>query len=775
MSAGQSFSYLNLLKAFIAGWFMVTVVSCTIVKKYQPNKPFVYETNINLIGNFSNEEKARLEDGLTAQLDDSIRVRKLDKLLWSVMKNPPVYDSTNADKSIIFMRALLISLGYFNDSIGYRDTIIKATADQYRTTITFDVEPRKQWKLDSISYTIKQAELQKLADSTKSQAIIKKGDAFAKAPIAAELERLTELYRNNGYLRFTRDELIGVWDTLDVALLQPTLDPFEQLEVLSRLRERRQNPTVNLEIQLKSIDSSRLVKYYIGNTTVFPDNIADTFGLTRKEVMLNGIRVIQHRKKFKPKIFPPNIYFPHGVVYSQRRYIRTINRLNLLGAWRLVNIDQVPRKNQDTVDFVIRLSPAKKYSFSTTLEGSINQSAISGTLFGLGVNAGVQNRNFLKAANLANTNLRYGVEFGNSGGGRLIQTQQISLSHNIIFPRAIFFDKIVPENRRDNLRTILSANVANTDRRILYNLTTLNGSWGYEYQRRNVLLTVKLPNIEYSFLNRRDSLDSLIKINPSLKNIFTDGFIFSFIGNLTISGGQKNYLNIFRANIEASPLIAGWFHNKFLDENLYRFIKLDAEFARLTRYKKSSIAFRLFAGLGLADPFNSTVNPDKRNTLPFFKQYFSGGPNSMRAWALRRLGPGSTIKDFNGPGGTPDRYGDVQLEANAEFRFPIGRPLGVKVNGALFTDIGNVWLLKKSAGLPEEVFSFGRLGKDLAIGGGAGLRIDFNFFVLRFDYSYKIKDPSPTPAYTALQNKWFGYPFFKGDQFQLGIGYPFIF
>lgn len=147
----------------------------------------------------------------------------------------------------------------------------------------------------------------------------------------------------------------------------------------------------------------------------------------------------------------------------------------------------------------------------------------------------------------------------------------------------------------------------------------------------------------------------------------------------------------------------------------------------------------------------------------------------MRAWALRRLGPGSSVKDFDGENGIPDRYGDVQLEANAEFRFPIGRPLGIKINGALFTDIGNVWLLKKNAGLPEEVFNFNRLGKDIAIGAGAGLRIDFNFFVIRLDYSYKVKDPSPSVENATVQNKWFGYQFFKGDQFQLGIGYPFIF
>src|SRR5689334_5499900 len=138
--AGRSNSYLHLVKAIIAGLFLIiSVSSCfVVVKKYPVQKPFVYDTEVKVIGNFSNEERSTLEKALKAQLDDSMQDRRLDKLLWSVMKNPPVYDSTNADKSIVFMHALLISLGYFNDSITYHDTVIKQSANQYRTYITFN-------------------------------------------------------------------------------------------------------------------------------------------------------------------------------------------------------------------------------------------------------------------------------------------------------------------------------------------------------------------------------------------------------------------------------------------------------------------------------------------------------------------------------------------------------------------------------------------------------------------------------------------------------------
>ncbi|MBP6477350.1 MAG: BamA/TamA family outer membrane protein, partial [Chitinophagaceae bacterium] len=176
--------------------------------------------------------------------------------------------------------------------------------------------------------------------------------------------------------------------------------------------------------------------------------------------------------------------------------------------------------------------------------------------------------------------------------------------------------------------------------------------------------------------------------------------------------------------------------------------------------------FRLFGGIGYA--LNSTVNENKRYALPFFRQYFAGGPSSMRAWQLRRLGPGSSIKDFNQ---FPDRFGDVQLEFNTEYRFKVAEIAGTRVESVLFTDIGNVWLLKKQAGQEEEVFKFSRLGQDIAIGVGTGLRIDFNFFLIRVDYAYKVKDPSPDNI--ADQNKWFNNWRLTNGQLQIGINYPF--
>ena len=756
---------------------LLFLVSCGVVpKNYPRNTPFVFKYNVDVEGKFTTDEKEELENRLENQLDDSIRVRTVHKLFYKgfnrpVLDHPPVYDSNNAQKSILFMRALLGTLGYFRDTITYRATI-DTVQDQYRTTVDFKVIPGKVVTIDSFAYNIDQPELQRLALENQAAAMVKAGSPFARNAISVELDRLSDLYRNNGYLLFGRELLIGLWDTVDVSLLRPTVDPIEQLEILRQLQARRDTPTADLEIRLRpGYDSSKLRKFYVGNIDVYPD-FGDTTGYSRKETVVEGIRVISFRNMFRPQIIPENIFMRRGEMYDQRKYYQTIDRFNSLGAWRLANVEAFPREDSDTADFVIQLSPSRKYSFTANLEASRNQSAVSGNLFGIGLNLGLQNRNFARSANQANTNLRYGIETGRDTVTdiKFIQTRQLSLSHVIYFPRPIPL-AFIPRRYRDNVRTVLSFNGAITERRELYDLNTLNAAWGYEFTGGKKVLTLRIPNIEYSSFTSKPKLEEIFLNNPSLRNIFTDGFISSFMASFSITGGKKNDVNVFKANLEHSGLLLGMIRNKFLDTNLYRFLKIDADFARKISWGSKALALRLFAGIGYE--LDSTRNPKKRNNLPFFKQYFAGGPNSMRAWGLRKLGPGSRIEDF-GTNGNPDRFGDVQLEANVEFRFPVFDFSGVLFNMALFTDVGNVWFLKRNAGYPEEVFRFDRLFNDLAVGIGIGARIDFNFFVVRLDYAYKAKDPSPSVKFFDYQNRWFAYKLHQGDQFQLGINYPFV-
>jgi outer membrane protein assembly factor BamA len=495
--------------------------------------------------------------------------------------------------------------------------------------------------------------------------------------------------------------------------------------------------------------------------------------------MYNGYRIISYYDYFKPIVVTENISLSRGQLYDQRNYLKTLSRFNGLGAWRLVTIDQRPRAGTDTVDFVIKLSPARKYSFDVNLEGSKNfNTFIAGDLLGLGINLGLQNRNFAHAANQANTNLRYGIELNSNQN--LLQTQQVSLGHNILFPRFIpRLKNNTPDFLKDrNIKTILSFNAGIIDRKDFFSLATFNTSWGYELNwktqspairfQKNKLLAIRFPNIEYSFLVRRDTLKKLIENNASFKYIFNNGLITSTIARYVVSYSKKNRTSQVQLNGEISGFLLGYFRTKFLDSNLYRFRKFDAEYRQTIKIRRKQFAWRVFAGAGFSD---TRFPEDSINFfLPFFRQYYGGGANSMRAWGLRKLGPGSTVKSFARTI-APDRFGDIQLEANAEYRFYLAEINGVTLNSALFTDIGNVWFRRYNPDFPGGEFKFNKLWKDIAIGLGTGLRIDFGFLNIRLDYAFKVKDPSPDRI--EEQNKWFYQWQFNNGQFQLGVNYPF--
>jgi outer membrane protein assembly factor BamA len=330
--------------------------------------------------------------------------------------------------------------------------------------------------------------------------------------------------------------------------------------------------------------------------------------------------------------------------------------------------------------------------------------------------------------------------------------------------------KFIPQALKENFRTTFAINANYTSRVDFFKLFSLNSSWGYEFNWNKNLLSVRIPNIEYSFLERGITLINLINTNQTYRYIFNDGLVSSVISSLTVTGGKKNVTNLSRFNVEASGLLTGLIRSNFLDSNLYRFIKLDADFRQTHTIRRSAFAWRVFAGAGYELPSTHYFNDQY---LPFFKAYFAGGANSMRAWPLRKLGPGSAVKSFERDV-APDRFGDIQIEMNAEYRFYLTEIGGVKLNSVLFTDIGNIWNLRYNSDFPGGEFKFNKLFKDLAVGAGTGLRIDFGLFLVRVDLAYKLKDPSPSLVDIDKQNKFFPYRNLRKDaQIQLGVTYPF--
>jgi outer membrane protein insertion porin family len=199
-----------LITSIATALLVFVLVSCGVIpKNYPKDKPFVFETKFKVDGNFSKEERDALTSQLRSQLDDSMRAKTVYKLLYKgvnrlVLVNPPVFDSASADRSMIFMKALLHKQGYLRDSVSYDTTmdLSHGNPPQLRTIVTFNITPNQLFTIDSISHVINNDELQALTDASKQNTILKKGQPFAQQLISEELNRLVQLYRENGYLKF---------------------------------------------------------------------------------------------------------------------------------------------------------------------------------------------------------------------------------------------------------------------------------------------------------------------------------------------------------------------------------------------------------------------------------------------------------------------------------------------------------------------------------------------------------------------------------------------
>lgn len=754
---------------------VIWLASCTVPKHYQKGKPFVFKNTISLEGNFSRDEKRNLITKLEQQIDDSLKVRIKSYVgIYREIVAPPAFDTISMSRSITYMDALLKSMGYFRSSITdsfYLDTV---NSNQIRAFTYFKVAPDKVLRIDSIGYSIRDTALQRLASRRQDRSQLAKGDPFTKSSISAELDRMIESFRNNGFYKITADELYAEADTVDIALISMDADPFDQLGIIAAMQKRRDNPTVDVVFKQRPVtDSTKLMKYYIRNVNIYPDLelLDSTHTYTYDVYKFNGHTVYSRKNLFKPSFLVKNLRLDSGKLYRQVNYFRTINTLNQLGAWSQVSVE-IKEIYDDTIpqlDFDIRMIPAKKQALILELEGSRNTGNdvfASGNLLGIGLNIGLRNRNVFREAIQSSSVLRGSIELNPGKGDDFILSRQLNFSHSYSIPRLLIPFR-VDESRLKGLRTLISLNAGYTYRKDQFNLGTVNTSIGYEWARRNNVFLLRALNVELNKLDGKAQFDSILNKNPLLRYTYNEGLIigsgFSFVNS---SRNNLNHLRYMRFAVEESGAITGSIFRGLVND-LYRFVKLDAEYKYYIERPKHVLAFRVMGGYGLA----YGKNEDKNKRLPFFRQYFAGGPNSMRAWQLRTLGPGSFgPADTVGKGNLIDfQLADIQLEGNFEYRFNLGTIAGVKIKSALFTDIGNIWFRNRLNPDVEEEFNIGRLYKDLAIAGGTSLRFDFDYFLIRFDWAYKLKDP----FYSHISNGWFQNMKLTNGQLQLGIGYPF--
>ncbi len=804
------------------------VINRTRVKNYPTDTPFVYSTQINIKSNsISKNEKNDLLRTLPNYYDDSIRAEKVQRFgAFYRITNPPIFDTSHISHSITFMNGYLNSIGYYRPV--FKDSFyIKKIKDQRRTFIIFTLNPGKVTVIDSLKYKLGDSILQRLTtrESTVKGSLIKPGKSpFSKPLLGNELDRLVTVYKQHGYMLISRDNLIAEADTTDPALLQVSPDPFEQIKVLQQAQERtRQHPVAKIIIQTRDIgndslgivDSSQTKQYRIGNIyfypetdyTQLPDSLMNEKNLPvlykQDEFTVYGSR---HQFSFSP--LKQHTFMRKGNLYNDRLFSKTVSNLSSIGAWQNVDTRYRIRVSNslqpdtlykdsfmvrvDTVDFHYFLVPSVKQNVTLSLEASRNTGDFlsTGNLFGIAINATYLNRNVWHKAIQSTTSFRNGVELSLDKNLPLLQTFQSSLSHSYSFPNILMPNPLAhfffphPE-KLDAVKTLLSASGTYSERTEYFRVRQLVVNWGYQWKRKNNVWSVKFPNIELYSLDTLPLLVTQLQANPFLRTAFTTGSIISAIASFNTSFYSKNHPkqnNLFHAAVEEAGGLAGFIHP--WNENIYRYIKGEVEYRKLFTFPTTSLVGRIFAGVGY--DYGKVGN-----SLPFYKQFFAGGPNSMRAWSLRQLGLGSSL--LSDTAGTKtlayrDRYGDVQLEANLEYRYTIAQFSSLKLGGALFTDIGNIWNIKYNADNPKANFQLKNLGRDIAIGVGTGLRFDFSYFLIRIDGGIKLKDPARVANDGWLNIKdftWRNYEYERkiGNEIvspnrnnfaiQLGIGLPF--
>ena len=763
--------------------------------KHPPKRPYLVKNTIELQGGkFNATERQAVLNRLSSQLDDSSKVNIKDALfILHTLKRPVAYDTGYSAISAFNMQSSMYHLGYFNAKVKYtQDT----SANQ--VSVKYTVIAGKPTLIDTLSYKLKRPELERIAIESKKDAQLVKNNPFTKTSALAEISRLVDSFRNNGYYKFTASELRLRGDTSIAALTTVSDDPFEQLRLLNEAQQKRDSPTIKLYVALIiPDDTTKLQQYSINKIYILsdfrPDDLlSDTVNI--RQHTTKSFIVRNHEKLFRTALFSRNITMHSGDMYRQEEYYKTLTNLSNLGVWQSVNIRVVENLDlANKIDLIIELLPAKKFGFEASLEASYSatsntNAALGGNLFGLSANFSLLNRNIGKEAIRMTHNLRAGVELNNGSRGAsvgLINSNDLSYTNNISIPRLLLPKKWVAWFKPVTSQTFVNTGVSYNNRLNLFSLQSLNLNLGGSGTGKKGRRITGSLNSEFSYLfNISNNFKTLLDTTPFLRYSYNTSFI---LGPALRYQTDHHFLyhplsiskeEIFTINAEESGLLP------ILKKYRKHYIKADAEYKYTVARSKTAFAFRVFGGVGIPQGGDST--------LPFFKQYFGGGSNSMRAWPVRGIGRGAQKLAPYKQNIFNERTGDIQLEFNTEFRHDIARiiPDLLTLKGAVFIDMGNIWNFKNSLGPgmndPAQ-FKLANLYKEFGLCAGYGFRFDFNYLVLRTDFGFRFKRPetsdvnngwkAPSISFNDAFKKLFSAKYrqwrYENFNFTIGINYPF--
>lgn len=667
-----------------------------------------------------------------APLSQYVRQKEKPKL-FSLFRNPfsrkpVIYDTLQARLSCQDLMTAMQNEGYMNAGVSlYTETKGK------KLKATYLLHPGQPFLIGKVNYDIQDEGIQQLLhlDQTDNQQI-KPGMRFTVETLDNERKRIAGLLSDNGYFRFNKDFIHFTADTV-----------MGRKDIALTLQLRKYKPNNNSP----EVDHTR----YLIRDVLFQSNDSDRIHL-RKQVLLNATAI----KAGRP--------------YDASALQRTYNNFARLQAVKYTNIKFAEVPDTNLLDCHIQISTNKPSTISFQPEGT-------NTAGDLGAAASITytNRNLFHGSEQLSIEFRGAYEAITGLEGYQDQNYtEFSVETKLVFPRflAPFLSKSFRRRQTASSEWAVSWNFQN---RPEFHRRVFSSAWRYRWSEPKHHLNYRFDLLDLNYVYmpwisstfKRDYLDNAENRNAILRYNYEDIFIMK--AGFTVS--YTDGVDAVRANFESAGNLLngvskgfGFKTNSQGQHTLFniayaQYVKLDFDYTHLFQFDKRN-ALALHAGLGVAYPYgNSTV-------LPFEKRYFSGGANSVRGWSVRELGPGK----FKGTDGRIDfinQTGDVKLDLNAEYR----SSLFWKLQGALFIDAGNIWTLRNYAEQPGGQFKFTEFYKQIAASYGMGLRLNFDYFILRFDVGMK----AINPAYESEKEHWsIFHPKLSRDfDFHFAVGLPF--
>ena len=627
------------------------------------------------------------------------------------------------------------------------DTIVR----RKKAHAVYTVEAGDQYTINSVAYENDSSQLAKAIQESTAKTLLKIGDPYDLDVIKGERLRVDAYLKEHGFYYFAPDYLITKVDSTNG------------------------NHKVDMRVSVKpeAPDEARQA-YRINNVFIYSGYNINTANLDTSKAyteFYKGYYVIDRRKRFKPKLFTQIMRFNPGDIYNRADHNLTLNRLINLDLFKFVKNRFEPLYDSAKLDAYYYLTPLPKQS----LRAEVNATNKSNNLNGTQLSVSWSNRNRFRAGERLSLSAYVGSEISFGGNWKGYNNYRSGAELNFTVHRffVTFYNHL---NTRGGFvpRTNMQLGYDLLNKQKLFTLNSYRGALGYIWkeslQKQHEFYPISINYVKPINITQeyRDSITKYPYLLRIVDSQFIIGSTYQYNMNQATNGLLKPNSFYFNGLVDMSGFIAGLFTQKdasnqkrIMNAAFDQYIKLEADFRYYRKLGlKSAWANRIIAGYG--KPYSNSIQ------LPYVKQFFIGGNNSIRAFRARTVGPG-TYPLLALTDAFPDQTGDMKLEINSEFRPHISGPL----YGAVFIDAGNIWLANEDPSRPGAKFTNNFL-KELAIGTGFGIRFDITLFVIRLDIGIPVKEPWKENPWLLNQIR-LGQKEWRRDNiiYNLGIGYPF--